>query len=198
MRATLILLGGIVVALLVPIRGVAVDVNGDSKHDFLLREQPYLPYANVGSNCDVYRSNSPWHGRLYVRPPIVWGLPRLGRSQRVVWRTRFYDVPSGQVRYYGGWRYSTADPYRATAFGGGSNAPAVSIVSRGYWAGSQWYDHFADDGDKIRAIVDVRWYNRNKRTWVRASLRVRWVIGTSNRTNGLGYSNSPPQRDASC
>src|SRR5215211_7992245 len=65
----------------------AVDVKSNLAY-FSLREMPYLPYANVGSNCDVWQSNSPKHGRLYVRSPKVRGRPGLGR-QKVGWRARF-------------------------------------------------------------------------------------------------------------
>ena len=179
-----------------PVRARAVDVNRDGKHDFLLREQPYLPYANVGSNCDVWKYNSPWHARLYVRPPIVWGLPRLGR-QRVAWRARFYDIASGQVRGIGNWVYATVSSSVATTFGGGQNAPQVMITWNQYWLGSQWYDHLGDDGDRIRALVDARWYNATTRRWRNATLLVQWVVSTSNRTNGRGQTGSfsgPVQR----
>jgi hypothetical protein len=183
-----------------PLGALAVDVNRDGWHDFLLREQPYLPYANVGSNCDVWRYNSPYHARLYVRPPIVWGLRSLGR-QRVAWRARFYDVGSGQVRAIGNWVYATVVPFKSTIFGGGPDAGGgVMITHNQYWQGGQYYDHLAGDSDRIRASIDARWYNSRKRVWTRATLRVQWVITTTNRSIGRGQTGpySTPVRNYTC
>src|SRR5262245_52426430 len=88
---------------------------------FSLREMPYLPYANVGSNCDVWQSNSPKHGRLYVRSPLVRGRPGLGR-QKVGWRARFYDTVSGKTVWSGNWVYRYVQPYQVTRFSGGPDA----------------------------------------------------------------------------
>ena len=200
LRRTVVVLMVLVAALALPLSTAAVDVNRDGLHDFLLREQPYLPYANVGSNCDLWKYNSPYHARLYVRPPIVWGLPGLGR-QRVAWRARFYDWSSGDVRAYGKWVYSRVRPKQSTIFGGGPNAGGgVMITHNQYWTGGQYYDHLADDGDRIRAFVEVGWFNANKKRWVTRSLRVQWVISTSQRSLGQGQTgpSSTPVRNYTC
>ena len=67
------------------------------------REQLLYPYANVGANCDGYRYNSPFKGRLTVRPPFVRGIKGYGARQRVRWRARFIDDRSGEVVAVGNW-----------------------------------------------------------------------------------------------
>ena len=193
--ATLTLLAALLAA---PLATLAIDVDGDGDHDARVREMPWLRYANVGSNCDVWRYNSPWHAHLYVRPPVVVGLPALGR-QRVRWRANFWDVGSREYRHSGNWVYATVSAGQSTFFGGGPDAGnGVMITHRQYWQASQSYDHFADDGDRIRADIDVGWYSRRKQRWITREMDVRWVIATTNRTNGQGYSNSSPQKNATC
>jgi hypothetical protein len=118
-RIAFILFLAMAALLCIPQVVTAFDVDGDGTHDIFIREPPRLRYANVGSNCDVWKYNSPLHGRLYVRPPKIWGLR--GR-ERVAWRARFYDVGSGEVRYTGNWIYSTAGLTTPTVFGGGPDA----------------------------------------------------------------------------
>lgn len=164
-----------------------IDVDRDGYHDFLLREQPYLPYANVGANCDVFKWNGVWYGRLTIRPPRVWGLSALGRQQ-VAWRTRFYDRQSGKVVWTNAWVYDRVRPGQATDFGGGPNAPQVMITWNQYWVGGQWYQHPISDNGRIKAIVDAGWYNRRRKRWVVRSLRVLWLISTVGRTTGVGQT----------
>jgi hypothetical protein len=179
---------------------LALDVDGDGWSDFRLREMPYLPYANVGSNCDVWQYNSPVHARLYVNSPVVWGLPGLGH-QKVAWRARFYDTRNGSVRFKGPWKYRYVNERKSTRFGGGPNAGnGLMITHKQYWVGHQWYDHLADDGRRIRAMVDAAWLNSSTGKWIVRSLKVRWVISTSNRTIGLGQTgpSSTPAKDGTC
>jgi hypothetical protein len=192
----------VLVALGIPAGGLAVDINHDGLQDSLLREQPNLPSPNVGSNCDVWANNSPEHYRLYVRPPIVWGLPHLGR-QLVAWRTRFYDIGSGQIRAYGHWHYARVRPREWTIFGGGPNVGnGVTYFSTAYWQGGEWYDHLAGDGDQIRALIDVGWYKARTRRWIIATQTVHWVVPSTNRTLGLPQGLSgypyPPFENGSC
>jgi hypothetical protein len=140
------------------------------------------------------------HARLYVRTPIVWGLPALGR-QRVRWRARFYDVGSGEVRATGSWVYATVGRRQWTIFNGGPNAGGgVMITHNQYWANGQYYDRLGNDGDRIRAIVDAGWYSRRARRWTIRSMTVRWVITTSNRSNGQGQTGpaSTPTTNWTC
>jgi hypothetical protein len=178
----------------------ALDVNGDGRHDFRLREMPYLSGSNVGSNCDHWQNGGPQHGRLYVRPPRIWGLPRIGGRQKVGWRARFYDAVTGKVVASGRWKYSYALPYLESPLGAGPDAGnGVYITQNQYWAGSQYYDHLSSDGAQIRAIVDAAWYNARKRTWTVKALRVQWVIATINRSTGQGQTMiSTPIKNASC
>jgi hypothetical protein len=64
------------------------------------------------------------------------------------------------------------------------------VYSNQFWVGSQWYDHFGDDGDRIRALVDARGYKARTRRWTKATLPVKYVIGTLNRTIGSGQAGS--------
>jgi hypothetical protein len=41
--------------LLAPGSALGIDTDGDGYHDALVREQPDYPYANVGSNCDLWK-----------------------------------------------------------------------------------------------------------------------------------------------
>jgi hypothetical protein len=185
-----------VVLVLAPSAG-SVDVDKDGWHDFLIREQSYLPYANVGANCDLYHSNGTWIGRLYIRPPRVWGLKGLGR-QAVRWRTRFYDLAqNGKVVWTTNWNYGRVRPRRATDFGGGPDAPQAMITSNSYWERSHWYQHPQGNGMRVRAVVDVGWYRARAKRWTRRSLTVRWMISTANRTIGEGQLGpaSTPARD---
>lgn len=165
---------------------LAIDVNNDRLHDFYLREQPMYPYANVGANCDVWQYNSPVHARLYVRTPIVWGLPALGRQQ-VRWRARFYDVDTREVRATGAWVTAIVGPKQATTFGGGPDAGNGVMITHGqYWDGGQYYDHV--DSQRIRAWIDAGWYSRRKGRWITRTLDVKWMIATSNRTIRQGQT----------
>ena len=176
----------------------AVDVDGDRKHDFVPREQPYYPYANVGANCDAWRYNSPDHGRLTVRPPFVRGINGYGSRQRVAWRARFIDTNSGDVIATGPWEYARTRLGLGTAFNGGPNAPQEPITTNAYWAGSQYYDHIPErSGYRIRAVVDAGWQHPRTKKWKVETVRVRWVLPTYNRTNGMGYPGTP-QKDVTC
>jgi hypothetical protein len=193
-RRAFVLVVALAALVAAPLDVTAFDVDGDGTHDFFIREPPRLKLANVGSNCDAWKYNSPLHGRLYVRPPRVWGLR--GR-ERVVWRARFYDVGTGEVRHTGKWIYSTAGLTTPTVFGGGPDAGhGVMVYSNQFWVGSQWYDHLADDGDQIRALVDARWYSVKTRRWTKATLPVKYVIGTFNRTVGSGQAGSVSRASA--
>ena len=199
-RRLVILIGVALAGLAAPVASVAVDINRDGYHDAYPREQPYLPSANVGSNCDVWRYNNVWYARLYVRPPIVWGLPTLGRNQRVAWRSQFYEWSSGEVVAQGSWVYRRVNPRQGTTFGGGPNAGnGVMITHRQYWQGSQHYDHPSDDGQRIKARAVVAWQRSNGK-WIVRTVPVNWVITTTNRTNGLGTTGpySTPVRNYTC
>lgn len=188
-RRPALLLAAMIGALVAPVASVAVDVNGDDYLDAYSREVPNYPKWNVGANCDVWRYNSPLHARLYVRPPIVWGLPALGRNQQVGWRAVFWDTQSGERRGTGDWVYRRVNPRRHTTFGGGPDAGnGVMITHRQYWQNSQWYDRLADDGDRIKARIEVAWYRSRQDNWIVRRIPVRWVISTSNRTNGAGQT----------
>jgi hypothetical protein len=178
-------------------------VNGDGYHDAYPREQPYLPYANVGSNCDVWThdNGSTWHARLYVRPPIVWGLPALGRNQRVAWRPKFYDFSSGRLLAYGDWVYARVNARRATTFGGGPNAGnGVMITHRQYWQASQWYDHLSGTGERVKAQLVVAWRKAAGGKWITRVIPVNWVITTTHRSTGQGQTGpySTPVRNYTC
>ena len=191
-------MGLLVVGALVLASGAGgVHGDRDGYDDALIREQPYLPYANVGANCDLYYNNGTWIGRLYIRPPRLWGLKGLGR-QAVRWRTRFYDIAqNGTVVWTTKWHYGRVKPLRATDFAGGPDAPQAMIHWKSYWDGSHWYQHPQGNGMRVRAVVDVGWYKARSRKWISRSMTVRWMISTANRTIGEGQLGpaSTPVRD---
>jgi hypothetical protein len=200
-RRLVLVLAVVLGGLTAPVSAVAIDVNGDGYHDAYPREQPYLPYANVGSNCDVWKYDSPWHARLYVRPPAVWGLPALGRNQRVAWRAQFYEWSSGDVVAYGRWVYARVNPRQGTTFGGGPDAGnGVMITHRQYWQASQYYDHLGSSGERIKARVVVAWRRARGGSWIVRRVPVSWVIATTNRTIGQGQTgpSSTPVRNYTC
>jgi hypothetical protein len=151
----------------------AVDANGDGYHDALLREQPYLPYANVGARCDIYRlPNGAWRSKQTVRSPRVWGMWAAAHS--VAWRARFYDVNSGVTVAQGNWEYRTIAAGQYTDFGGGPNAPGVMITWAQYWQGGQYWDHPAQE--TLKSVVDVAWLNPYTNQWVVRELPVLYVL----------------------
>ena len=154
----------------------AIDTDGNGFHDALLREMPYLPYANVGAMCTVYYSNGAWRARLTVRPPRVWSLWNQ-YNQTVAWAVRFVSA-TGRIEAEAFGAYSTASPNQHTDFGGGPNAPQVSISSSSYWAGSKYADHPIDTTPTVKPVVVVYWKDARTGLWTSMELPVAYYYMT--------------------
>lgn len=169
-RAGIAVVAVATVALLSTSSAFAVDADGNGYHDALIREAPYLPYANVGAKCDIYYSYG-WRARLTVRPPRIWAI--WGQyNQNVAWRARFYDISTGRDAVTDSWRYFQASPNAYTDGGGGRNAPAIAINSTEYWAGSRYTDHPIDTTASVKAVIDVAWQDARNGVWVTRTLPI--------------------------
>jgi hypothetical protein len=99
------------------------------------------------------------------------------------------------------WVYATVGPRQPTVFGGGPDAGGgVMITHKQYWQGSRYYDRLAGDGDRIRALVQVGWYNARTGRWIYRTLMVKWVVTATLRSIGQGTTGpySGPVQNYTC
>ena len=169
---------GAVLALAAAGTAQAYDTDGNGYHDFVIREQPYLPSVNVGARCELrYVQGGATLAKLTVRPPRVsslWGL----QNQSVAWRATFVSARTGAVVAQGSWVPGTASANASTDFGGWS-APGVMITWAQYWQANQYHEYYPSYG-YVKAIVDVAWYHPWSGGWVYRSLPVQWTLSPSN------------------
>ena len=182
MRSVSCVAASLAVALVAVPAAFALDVDGDGRHDAQLREQPYLPFANSGTNCDAFdKGNVPW-ARLSVRPPRVW--IQLGLSfQDVAWRAVFYDFRNNHVVARSRWEQVRLRQGQFTDFGG-NDYPGINIYWKPYWSGSHYYDHPLSDGVRLKALVQVRWA-QVAGGFKHGTMRPVWVVPTRHRTDGV-------------
>jgi hypothetical protein len=181
-RLVSLLAVGAVLALAATDAAQAYDTDGNGYHDFVIREQPYLPSVNVGARCQLGSvQGGGTIATLTVRPPRVWSLWGL-QNQSVVWRATFVNARTGALAAQGSWVSGTASPNASTDFGGWSQS-GVMITWAQYWQASQSYTYYPSLG-YMKAIVDVAWYNPWSGGWVFKSLPVQWYL------NPFGYASS--------
>ena len=160
----------------------AVDIDGNGYHDAILREEPYLPAANSGSNCDAYRKNGVLWARLNVRPPRVWIQNGYSR-QDVGWRVLFYDHRNGTIVWTTPWEGATLLGGQHTDFGG-RDTPGLNILFKQYWAGSHYAENPVSNGIRMKAMVQVRWAQLGG-GWRIGTMYVQWVVPTWGRSVGI-------------
>ena len=183
-----------ILASAVPAR--AVDIDRDGYHDAILREEPYLPAANTGSNCDSYYKNGTLWSRLNVRPPRVRIQNGYSR-QDVGWRVQYYDFRTGRIVWTTPWEGVTLLTGQLTDFGG-RDTPGMNILFKQYWAGSHYAENPVSNGVRMKAMVQVRWAQVGG-SWRIATMHVQWVLPTWGRSIGIiSVLPSTRLRNAAC
>jgi hypothetical protein len=193
MKRTWLILVAALTMLLAPVSAYTADVDGNGRHDMLVREGPFYPRDAGGGCVGVYPQGmqGPFWGRYIVRPPAVWPIWGLSR-QDVAWRARFVEAGSGKLLAVGNWVYATTDA-NGTVFGGGPNVPQAMLGTNDYYRGGQHFEH--DAAISVRGIVDVAWNNPRTAGWFTHSEPVNSLVV---RVGGLYTATPIVQRNAVC